>query len=221
MGAAHGHSLHFHGHSWLHRGRPEHKILGTVVFTLLVVATRPEWVAVFVVLAAGLLVVVRSTRVPWTYLARRMVLEVPILVFALALPFVVPGPGVGLGPITMSEAGLVDAAELVTKATLGVVAGLLLAATTEPRDLLRGLQKLRLPAVMVQIIGFMIRYIEVVSQDMERMRVARESRGFDARGLAHWRVLARSAGALFIRTYERGERVHLAMLARGYDGQMP
>ena len=50
------------------------------------------------------------------------------------------------------------------------------------------------------------------------MKVARESRGFSATGIKHWKVLAHSAGALFIRSYERGERVHLAMLARGYNG---
>jgi cobalt/nickel transport system permease protein len=56
---------------------------------------------------------------------------------------------------------------------------------------------------------------------MRRMRIARESRGFEARGIRHWGVLARSAGALFIRSYERGERVHLAMVSRGYAGSMP
>ncbi|MFC9084552.1 CbiQ family ECF transporter T component, partial [Streptomyces sp. NPDC057062] len=49
----------------------------------------------------------------------------------------------------------------------------------------------------------------------------RESRGFEARGIRHWGVLAKSAGALFIRSYERGERVHLAMVIRGYTGVMP
>ena len=53
------------------------------------------------------------------------------------------------------------------------------------------------------------------------MRIARESRGFAARDVRHLPVLAKSAGALFIRSYERGERVHLAMLSRGYTGSMP
>jgi cobalt/nickel transport system permease protein len=53
---------------------------------------------------------------------------------------------------------------------------------------------------------------------MRRMRIARESRGFSGGSLRSWPVVARSAGALFIRSYERGERVHLAMLARGYEG---
>jgi cobalt/nickel transport system permease protein len=56
---------------------------------------------------------------------------------------------------------------------------------------------------------------------MARMRMALTARGFEARNPRHWPVLARSAGALFIRSYERGERVHLAMLSRGYDGRLP
>jgi cobalt/nickel transport system permease protein len=73
----------------------------------------------------------------------------------------------------------------------------------------------------VQIMGFMVRYLDVVTDELRRMHVARESRGFSARNPRHWPVIAKSAGVLFIRSYERGERVHLAMLSRGYDGRMP
>ena len=104
--------------------------------------------------------------------------------------------------------------------TLGVAASLTLAATTEPRDVLVGLERLRFPQQLVQIMGFMIRYVDVVADEMRRMRVARESRGFTARNPRHWPVVARSLGALFIRSYERGERVHLAMVSRGYTGSL-
>ena len=110
---------------------------------------------------------------------------------------------------------------LLAKGTLGVLASLTLAATTEPHDLLAGLERLRLPTLLVQIAGFMVRYLDVVTTELQRMRLARESRGFVARSPRHWPVLARSAGALFIRSFERGERVHLAMLSRGYTGRMP
>ena len=110
---------------------------------------------------------------------------------------------------------------LLVKGTLGVIASLTLAATTEPQDLLAGLERLRLPQQLVQIMAFMVRYLDVVTGEMQRMKVARESRGFSARNPRHWPVLARSAGALFIRSYERGERVHLAMLSRGYTGTLP
>jgi cobalt/nickel transport system permease protein len=53
------------------------------------------------------------------------------------------------------------------------------------------------------------------------MMVAMRSRGCDPRSPRQWPTLARAMGALFIRSYERGERVHLAMLSRGYDGRLP
>ena len=90
--------------------------------------------------------------------------------------------------------------------------------TTDPRDLLVGLERLRVPIQLVQIMGFMVRYLDVVTDELRRMRTARESRGFTARDPRQWPVVARSAGALFIRSFERGERVHLAMISRGYDG---
>ena len=102
-----------------------------------------------------------------------------------------------------------------------MLASLTLAATTEPVAVLAGLHRLRMPDLLVQIMGFMIRYLDVVTAELGRMLVAMRSRGCDPRYPRHWPVLARSLGALFIRSYERGERVHLAMLSRGYTGTLP
>ena len=92
---------------------------------------------------------------------------------------------------------------------------------TPTQQLLTGLQTLRLPHQLVAIAGFMARYASVVTADLRRMRVARQSRAFDGGHLAHARLEARGVGHLFVRSYERGERVHQAMLARGYQGRMP
>jgi cobalt/nickel transport system permease protein len=146
---------------------------------------------------------------------------VPFLVFALLMPLIATGPRTDVLGLSLSEPGLVAAWALLAKGTLGVLASLTLAATTEPYELLAGLERLRFPDLLVQIMGFMIRYLDVVTSEMRRMRIARESRGFTARNPTHWPVIARSAGVLFIRSYERGERVHLAMLSRGYTGRMP
>ena len=221
MGAGHGHKLHYHGHSVVHRAPAHLKLVGLVVFMLAVVATPSDRYAGFAGWAAVLLTVVACSRVPPAYLGRRMVVEVPFVVFALLLPFVATGPRTELLGLTVSEPGLVAAAGLLMKGTLGVLAALTLAATTEPDDLLRGLQRLRVPDPLVQIMGFMIRYLDVVTAEMGRMLTAMRSRGYDPRSPRHWPVLARSLGALFIRSYERGERVHLAMLSRGYTGTLP
>jgi cobalt/nickel transport system permease protein len=221
MGAGHGHKLHYHGHSPIHRLQPHVKLLALVGLMLTVVATPREWYPLFAGYLALLLVVIAISQVPPTYIAKRMVIEVPFVVFAVLMPFIATGPRTDLLGLTVSEPGLLAAWGLLAKGTLGVIASLTLAATTEPRDLLAGLEKLRFPNQLVQIMGFMMRYLDVVSEEMRRMRIARESRGFQARNVRHWPVIARSAGALFIRSYERGERVHLAMLSRGYTGTMP
>jgi cobalt/nickel transport system permease protein len=221
VGAGHGHGLHFDRQSLVHRLPAHVKIVAVLAFVVVVVATpnRLAWAfagyAVLVLAAAGF------TRVPAGHFARRMVVEVPFVLFALLMPFVARGPRVDIGPFSVSEHGLVGAFGLLTKATIGVVAALTLATTTEPRDVVAGLERLRLPRQLVEIMGFMVRYLEVVTGDLRRMKVARESRGFTARTVRSWPVLASSAGALFIKSYERGERVHLAMLSRGYQGHLP
>ncbi|HZJ07089.1 MAG TPA: cobalt ECF transporter T component CbiQ [Nocardioidaceae bacterium] len=221
MGAGHGHKLHYHGHSPIHRLPAHVKLLGLLGFMLTVVATPRDWYLVFVCYLTVLGVFIAVSQVPPPYIAKRMVIEVPFVVFALLMPFISTGARTEFLGLTVSEPGLLAAGGLLAKGTLGVIASLTLAATTEPRDLLAGLARLRFPDQLVQIMGFMIRYLDVVGDEMRRMRVARESRGFRATSLRHWPVVARSSGALFIRSYERGERVHLAMVSRGYTGTLP
>ena len=219
MGGPHGHSLTYHGHSPLHRAPAHVKIVGTLLFVLAVVATPREAIWAFGIHLLVLVAAIAISRVPLRHIVVRLVVEVPFLVFAALMPFVAAGPRVEVGPLTLSEAGLWGAWALVAKGTLGAAASILLASTTEAPDLVSGLARLRLPATLVQILAFMVRYIEVVADQLRRMRIARESRAFRGRSVAAWPVIAGSAGALFIRSYERGERVHLAMLSRGYQGQ--
>lgn len=221
MGAGHGHRLFFHGHSPIHRASAHWKLVVLLAFMLTVVATPHHWYAVFGGYALLLVTVILIARVPLLYIARRMVVEVPFVVFAVLMPFIATGPRIDVLGVSVSEPGLVAAGGFLAKATLGVVASLTLAATTEPVDVLRGLRTLRMPDQIVAIMSFMIRYLDVVTDELRRMVTGMRSRGCDPRSPRHWPMLARTLGALFIRSYERGERVHLAMLSRGYDGRMP
>jgi cobalt/nickel transport system permease protein len=221
MGAGHGHHLHFHGHSPVHRLPAHLKLVALVGFVLTVVLTPRTAFPAYAVYLLLVLVAQRASRVPFGYFAKRMVVEVPFVLFAVLMPFVATGSRVAVGPLRLSEDGLLGAWALLAKGTLGVMASLVLATTTEPRHVVAGLERLRLPGQLVQIMGFMVRYLEVVTGELARMKVARESRGFQGRSVRAWPVLASTAGALFIRSYERGERVHLAMLSRGYTGSLP
>jgi cobalt/nickel transport system permease protein len=221
MGAGHAHTLYRPGSTPVHRLPPHCKIAAVFCFVLAVVATPRDAVWVFAAYAALLAAVAYAARIPYRVLLKRMLIEVPFVAFAVLMPFVATGPRVDVLGLQLSEAGLWGAWNILAKGTLGVAASVVLAATTELRALILGLQRLRLPPLLVQIAGFMIRYGDVITDEMRRMRIARRSRGFEASGVRHWGVLAKSAGALFIRSYERGERVHLAMISRGYDGTMP
>lgn len=218
MGAGHGHRLHYHGHSRVHRAPAHRKLVVLLAFVLLVVATPRDWFWAHAGYAALVVGVILAARVPLGYIARRMVVEVPFVVFAVLMPFVATGPRTEVLGLSLSEPGLMAAWALLAKGTIGVMSSLTLAATTEPADVLDGLRRLRMPELIVQIMAFMIRYLDVVTADLGRMVVAMRSRGVDPRSPRHWPALARTLGALFIRSYERGERVHLAMLSRGYEG---
>ncbi|MFD8818300.1 cobalt ECF transporter T component CbiQ [Streptomyces sp. NPDC059627] len=221
MGAGHAHRLYRHAHSPVHALPPHTKLAAAFAFVLVVVSTprTAMWAfALYAVLLAG---VAHHARVPAGFLLKRLLIEVPFLAFAVLMPFVAEGERVDVLGLSLSVNGLWGAWNVLVKGTLGVATSVLLAATTELRALLLGLERLKLPPLLVQIASFMIRYGDVVTDEMRRMRIARQSRGFEARGVRHWGVLAKSAGALFIRSYERGERVHLAMVSRGYAGSMP
>lgn len=218
--------------------QPAHaKLLALVTFIVIVVATPglpPEaflggadkaaaWAAGRPYAAYALLLgaVTAFARVPTRVVLRRAVVEAPFVVFALLMPFVAAGERVAVGPLSLSAPGLAGGLTLIVKATIGVVGAVLLAATTSSRELLVGLERLRLPASLIAILSFMVRYIAVVADDGHRMRIARESRGAPRGQTRALVAMAAGAGSLFVRSFERGERVHRAMLSRGYSGRIP
>ncbi|MFJ9340125.1 cobalt ECF transporter T component CbiQ [Streptomyces sp. NPDC101733] len=221
MGAGHAHKLYRHGHSPVHELPPHCKLAATFAFVVVVVSTPREAMWAFGLYAVLIAAVAAAARIPAGFLLRRLLIEVPFVLFAVLMPFVAEGERVDVLGMSLSVSGLWGAWNVLAKGTLGVAASVLLASTTELRALLLGLQRLRLPPLLVQIASFMIRYGDVITGELRRMSIARRSRGFEARGIRHWGVLAKTAGALFIRSYERGERVYLAMVSRGYAGSMP
>ena len=216
-----GERLYVAGDSVIHRLPAHVKVLAALATVLVIVLTPPQPPWVFAGYAAALAAALRIAGVGWRTVAPRLVIEVPFIMFALLLPFVGRGPEVMVGPLELSEPGLWASWNILAKATLGLVVSVLLAATTSTRDLIAGLQKLRVPDVLVQIFASMVRYVHVVTGEWDRMSRARAARGFQARGPRSWPVVAQGLGTLFIRSYERGERVHLAMVSRGYAGHLP
>jgi cobalt/nickel transport system permease protein len=221
MGAGHVHALHLDRASPVHRLAAEVKIVATLAFTIVVVLTPREEFLAFAGYALLLAVVIGVARVPPLWLAKRSLIELPFVILALVLPFFGSGEHVEWFGLSLSVDGLYGAWNIFIKGTLGVVASLLLAATTTMRDLLIGLDRLHCPQVFTQIATFMLRYLTVLTEEGRRMRVARVSRGYDPRFIWQVKAFATGVGSLFLRAFERGERVYLAMVSRGYNGRLP
>jgi cobalt/nickel transport system permease protein len=163
--------------------------------------------------------------------ARGAFIALPFLLAALPLVFTRPEDPLGsvaLGPLTLTISG--EGLRLFTtiglKSWVSVQAALLLAFTTPFHDLVDALRQLRLPRIMVAIISFMYRYLDVLAGEAGRMMRARAARSAvpaGGRGGAsfRWRasVTGHLVGSLFLRSYERSERIYAAMQARGFDGQ--
>jgi cobalt/nickel transport system permease protein len=216
-----GDGLFVVGESRIHRIPAQVKLVALFLGVLAIVSTPATAFWAFGAYAGMLIAAVVIAKLPAPVVLRRLAVETPFIVFAILLPFVATGPQVEVLGLHLSRSGVLGAWNVLAKGTLGVVAAILLSATTSSRDLLAGLERLRLPSTLVAILSFMVRYLSVVSADLHRMRIARESRGYTGGRIGHLKAVSGGVGALFVRSFERGERVHLAMRSRGYTGRMP
>ncbi len=117
--------------------------------------------------------------------------------------------------------GLQAAATIALTATFGLLATSILAATTSLPDIITGLEQLRVPRVFTVVAAFMVRYLEVLGAELTRMRTAALCRCAHPRWLWQVREVTAALGALIARSFQRGERVYLAMASRGYTGTLP
>ena len=217
----HTHALFRHGDSPLHRLPAHVKVVAALVLVFAVVATPREAIWLFAAYLGVLVAAAALAGLGLRFVLSRLVIEVPFLLAAVALPFLGAGEQVEVLGLSLSVEGLWGLWNITAKATLGLLVSIVLAGTTEVPDLLSGLDRLHLPRVMTAIMGFMVRYADVVAAEFARMRVAMRvpRRRDDLAGAI--RPFAHGLGGLFVRSYERGERVYLAMASRGFTGSMP
>jgi cobalt/nickel transport system permease protein len=163
-------------------------------------------------------------------LTRSAVIALPFAIAAFPLVFTVQEEiitTISLGPLdlTISAEGIRRFLTILIGSWLSVQVALLLAFTTPFHDLVDGLRELRVPRIIIAIISFMYRYLAVLADEGSRMLRARDARsgGVDGRsgGSIRWRatVTGRMVGSLFLRAYERSERIYAAMQARGFEGE--
>jgi cobalt/nickel transport system permease protein len=217
--------------SLIHSLDPRVKVGGAL---LLIVATvtLPDaaWVAILLALLVTFLFAYLANIGPF-YALKRSFVAAPFALAAVTIIFTLPGQpvanvAIGGWNLTISDAGLTRFGSIVTRSWVAVQIAILMTATTRFPDMMHALRHLRMPTLIVAIVGFMYRYLALLSDEVFRLLRARESRsaglpGYRMGGSIGWRanVAGNMAGQLFLRSYERSDRIYNAMLARGYQGE--
>lgn len=209
-GPGHGHGVEAIAgrDSPIHRLDPRVKIIGLIGLVIVAVSTPAGAWAAFAAYAIVLVAMCAAARLPFRYVLARMSVEIPFLIAAALLPFTVPN-------------GVERGGTVAAKATIGVLAAVLLSSTTPFPALVRGFEALRAPRTITMLVSFMWRYLYVLGDEARRMRLARDARCYKGRWLWQAGAVGAMIATLFIRALERGERVYLAMLSRGYTGTLP
>ncbi len=198
-----------------------------IIFTVLVIVTLAltplNSLATYIFAFLFLLGLLLLSRIPLDFVFKRSLVILPFLLFLLLLvPFLRENSG---SYNTVAEALNLPYAWTVIlsvslKSWLSALYLIFLSSTTRFPDLLKGLEKLRVPHILILTLSFMYRYVFVFQDEALRMKRARDARSKDGNVLWHISSLGSIIGSLFIRAYERGERVYKAMLARGFNGEI-
>lgn len=217
------------GRSAIHSADARGKLPATLAYIFAVTLIPVGHWPALGLLALPLAVVLAISRLPPLVVFRRSALALPFLLAAVPLMFTKEGEALFSVPVlgwTASQEGLEAVLSILAKSWLSVMAAVILTATTPAAELLRAMRALGLPRLLVATVSFMYRYLFVTGEEALRLMRARDSRsarltGQKGGGTLPWRarVLGNMIGSLFLRTYDRSERVYAAMQARGYDGE--
>ncbi len=196
--------------SVIHELDPRTKIITFLLFIIFVITTAPHDYLSFAAYAAIIFIVVLLSKVPLSYVFKRVLVIIPfVLLVALFLPFANKGPE-----------GWTIFWNVIIKSFLAVLATIMLSSTTRFHILLKGFELLKFPKIMIMMLAFMYRYVFILVDEAHRMERARDSRYFGGEYLRQIKIVCNIIGLLFIRAYERGERVYQSMSARGFDGNI-
>jgi len=208
----------------VHRLDPRAKVILVASFAVTVVSTPPPHLLAFVVYGGLVSWACALARIPLRYVLLRAAAVLPFSILAaLWVPFLRGGHTVALldGRVHLSVAGLWVFAGVAMKSFLGASAAIWLISTTPFSSLLSGLRKMGAPALVVDLLALTYRYLFVLVGEALRLRRAAAVRGYRPRWLGQALLIGRLIGRLFVRSYERAERVYAAMVLRGFTGRMP
>lgn len=225
-----------------HRNSPIHTMDARIKFVLVIAfilttSLTPigAW-PVYILLFALLLSVVLLSDLGVAFILRRAMLALPFVLAALPVIFTMRGEEifslrVGVWVLSASYEGLIRFISITLKSWLSVQSAILLASSTPFPDLLQAMRAVGVPRLLVAMFSLMWRYLFVLVDEALRLLRARSARSGISRedpssrkpgGSLAWRarVAGGMAGNLFLRGIERSDRIYVAMLSRGYSGEV-
>lgn len=212
------------GDTLAHRLDPRAKIILVATYVVSVVSTPPPHLLAFVVFAGLISWACAISRVPLSHIWLRALGVLPFAFFAsFLMPFLKEGETISIfnGSINLSVTGLWIFAGVMMKSFLGASATIWLISTTPFNSLLRGVRMMGAPIILVDLLALIYRYIFVLVSEAMHLKRAAAARGYRPRWLAQAILIGRLIGRLFVRSYERAERIYDAMVLRGFTGQLP
>jgi cobalt/nickel transport system permease protein len=203
----------------IHRLDPRAKLLTTLAFIVAVVSFGKYTVTGLVPFVIYPVAVIALGDLPLGYLLRKILLAAPFA-FCIGVfnPFFDREIFIHLGPVAISG-GWLSFASIMIRFFLTVTGALLLISTTGLTGVCLALEKLGAPRAFVVQLLFLYRYLFVLGDEATRLTRARSLRSFEGRGMGI-RVFSSLVGQLLLRTLDRARRIHLAMLCRGFDGEV-
>jgi cobalt/nickel transport system permease protein len=186
-----------HKNTFLHQLDPRAKIVATLI--VLFAVSRGNLLAPTAFILAG----VAFGKLPIGAVLLRACVALPFA-FSFAVATALSGH---------AQSGLV----LAIRSYVSALAVLVLIGTTPLPSILEGFRRLGAPAVLLEVIQFVHRYLFLLAEQTQRMATAARARG----ARRSFAAIAGSVGVLFARSYDRAEAIHRSMLARGYTGSLP
>lgn len=213
--------------SFIHRIDPRIKIITFFIFIIFIVLTNPNAYLSFILYGVILFFLICISQIPLSFVFKKSLVVIPFVVLiALFIPFIKRGETLysysfGNIMLELTYEGITLFWSVIIKSYLCILSMILLTSSTRFSSFLKGLEKLKMPKIFIMIISFMYRYSFLIVDEAQRIQRAKDSRSFGKKSTMRTiKTLSNIVGVLFVRSYERAERVYLAMCSRGFQGEI-
>lgn len=193
-----------HLKSLIHQLDPRVKVVSFFLFVLFVVLTPAQAYYAFLLYFVLIFAIMLLSSLPLSFVFKRSLVIIP---FAFLI-----------GLFNLFFKPFLVFFNILVKSWLSILSMIVLSATTSFPNLLKALESLKVPRIIIMTLSFMYRYVFTLMDQAMRLERARVSRSYGRKGLPQMKAVGSMLGSLFVRTYERGERIYQAMVARGFDG---